>query len=68
MNEPMTNNQKKQIDEMSYEQLLRLWRFSPSHDEPLFQGDTGEYYSSVMAEKKRDVNHVAISKRIGWEK
>ena len=63
----MDDRQKKQIDEMSYEQLLRLWRFAPV-GEPLIQGDTGEYYSSVMGEKKNHVDHVAASKRIGWEK
>ncbi len=63
----MDAKQKKQIDEMSYEQLLRFWRFAPV-GEPLMQGETGAYYSSVMGEKKNHVDHVAASKRIGWEK
>lgn len=65
----MTEEQKKWIDEASYEALLRKWRFAPAGD-PLFQGDTYAYYSAVMS-AKRDANpngHVAASKAIGWDR
>ena len=50
----MTNDQKKWIDNASYTALLYKWRFAPSGD-PMFQGDTGDYYAKVMAEKKKTV-------------
>lgn len=66
----MTDKQKKWIDDACYENLLYRWRFAPVGD-PMFQGDTFEYYIKVMAEKKREVGnagHVAASKTIGWGK
>ena len=64
--------QKKWIDDSSYEQLLRKWRFSPSDNpDSIFEGEVGVYYSKVMSEKRIAVGHdgaVAASKRIGWEK
>ena len=63
----MTPEQKKWIDEATTEDLLRKWRFAPV-GEPMFQGDTGEYYSEVM-KKKRSADpegHVRASKSIGW--
>lgn len=65
----MTEAQRKWIDGASYEQLLRRWRFAPLGD-PMFAGDTGDYYGEVMAAKHKNVGdgeHVATSKRIGWE-
>ena len=64
----MIENQKMLIDEMSYESMLSLWRFAPS-GHPMFQGETGEYFAKVMAEKRDQIGnnaHVAISKSIGW--
>ena len=61
----MTPAQKKWIDEASYEQLLEKWRFAPAGD-PMFQGDTGDYYSNVMKQKRETANHVQASKSIGW--
>lgn len=61
---------KAQIDTMSYEDLLRLWRFAPAGN-PLFQGEVGQYYSKVMAKKKNEIGSaaaVAASKRIGWDR
>jgi len=57
---------KKWIDNVSYEELLRKWRFAPAGD-PFFKSDTGmgAYYSKVMAEKKKHVNAAAASKRVG---
>ena len=66
-NMELTIENKAAIDEMTYEQLLRRWRFSPSGD-PWFQGETGEYWSKRMKElrQKNPSGHVAASKRIGW--
>ena len=63
----MTEEQKKWIDDADYETLLRQWRFGKTGD-PLFQGETGEYYKKVMAEKRDadPVGAVAASKSIGW--
>ena len=63
----MTPEQKSWIDGASYEELLRKWRFAPS-GEPMFQGDTGDYYQKVMNEKKSadQAGAVAASKSIGW--
>ena len=63
----MTDEQKNWIDNASFEQLLRHWRFAAAGDS-MFQGDTGKYYAKVMQEKRdSDPNgHVAASKRIGW--
>ena len=65
----MTDDEKQWIDNNSYEGLLRRWRNAPCGD-PIFQGDTGNYYSKVMARKRDEVGPggaVAASKRIGWD-
>ncbi len=60
------NEQTKQwIDSASYELLLRKWRFATIGD-PMFQGETGEYYAKVMQEKRKSEDHVQASKNIGW--
>jgi hypothetical protein len=64
----MTPEQKAEIDGMDYEGLLRRWRFSPAGD-PMFQGDTGEYFlARMVAEKKRagEAEAAETSRRIGW--
>lgn len=64
----MKAEDKKSIDKMSYESMLSLWRFAPA-GHPMFQGDTGEYYSKVMQEKREQIGnkaHVATSKSIGF--
>jgi hypothetical protein len=64
----MTPEQKASIDNMSYEGMLSLWRNAPA-GHPYFQGDTGDYYSKVMKEKREKVGnaeHVRASKNIGW--
>ena len=64
----MTEETKKRIDNMDYESMLSLWRNAPI-GHPMFQGETGEYYSKVMAKKRDEVGndaHVAASKSIGW--
>ena len=64
----MTPEQKKWIDEASYEDLLRKLRFAPAGD-PMFIDDTVyEYYSKVVQERKAadPAAHVRASKSIGW--
>jgi hypothetical protein len=63
----MTPEQKRWIDNASYESLLSRWRNSPAGDQ-MFQGEAGEYYSRVMAEKRAadPSGHVRASKSIGW--
>jgi hypothetical protein len=59
---------KAEIDNMSYYDLLKRWRHSPSSD-PIFQGESGKYYSKVMAEKEAELKpgeKAKISKSIGW--
>jgi len=64
----MTTEQKEWIDNASYETLFTKWRFTLVGD-PLLQGNTGDYYSKIMAEKKpSDEEHTRISKKIGWER
>ncbi len=63
----MNESTKAQIDSMSYEGMLRLWRNAPAGHH-MFQGETGQYYSKVMAEKRIAVGpaeHVRASKSIG---
>jgi len=66
----LTPENQKHIDGLSYEELLRHWRFAPTGD-PWFQGETGVYWGTRMS-KMRDTPsgqeaHVAASKTIGWE-
>ena len=61
---------KKFIDNSSYEVLLKQWRHAES-GEPLLQGETGEYYSKVMFDKRYALSHddqVAASKNVGWNR
>lgn len=64
----MTEGTKKRIDNMDYESMLFLWRNAPV-GHPMLQGETGDYYSKVMAKKRDEVGnaeHVRASKSIGW--
>jgi hypothetical protein len=65
----LTSENKKIIDNMSYEILLSKWRFAPPGD-PWFQGETGHYWNKRMEELKNQPGgqerHVAASKSIGW--
>lgn len=59
---------KNWIDNASYEELLRKWRFSPTGS-AFFQGEMGNYYEVIMARKRKEVGeaeHVRASKSIGW--
>ncbi len=65
----MTEEQKQWIDNASYEALLSLWRNAPVGS-PWFQGEVGDYYTKVMAEKRSEVGggeHARASKAIGWD-
>lgn len=65
----LTPENKQRIDSLSYEHLLRRWRFAPVGD-PWFQGETGEYWGKRMAEMRDEPGgherHVAASKSIGF--
>lgn len=59
----MTEEQKKQIDEMSQYELCKKWRFAPAGD-PLLQGEVGEYFAAKLKEKGGFTPE--ISKSLGW--
>lgn len=64
----MNVQEKEWIDRSSYEELLQRWRFGAEGD-PLFQGETGAYFSKVMDEKKAAIGPgeaVGASKNVGW--
>ena len=58
---------KQEIDRMSYEELLRHWRFAPVGD-PFFSGEAGAYYTERMRTLRSadPEGHVRASKSIGW--
>lgn len=61
------DDMKKWIDSVSYEELLRKWRFAPVGD-PFFQGEMGDYYKQKMKKRREqigDAGHTAASKSIG---
>jgi hypothetical protein len=64
----MTEAEKKWIDNASYRDLLYKIRFAPV-GEPMFTGDTGEYFVKVQRERRAapggDGEHVRASKEIG---
>jgi hypothetical protein len=65
----LTPSMKICIDSLSYVELLRKVRYAPLGD-PIFQGETGEYFGNRMAELRAapggNERHVAASKFIGW--
>ena len=61
----LTLENKKKIDDRSYEALLSHWRNAPAGD-PWFQGETGKYWGERMAElRSQGADHVGASKSIG---
>jgi hypothetical protein len=52
------SNVKDWIDNSSYETLLKKWRYAPVGS-PYFQGETGDYYAKIMAEKRDAVGDEA---------
>ncbi len=62
----LTEEVKEDINEMSYESMLSQWRFAPV-GALMFQGESGDYFSKVMAEKGKTADTVKASKKIGWK-
>ena len=61
----LTSENKAHIDALSYEELLRDWRFAPAGD-PWFQGETGRYWNDRMRElREAGADHVGAPKRLG---
>ena len=63
------NEMKEWIDNASYTELLRRWRFAPAGSF-WFQGEIGDYYQKVMGERRRKMvpgEHIRASKEIGWQ-
>ena len=63
-------NIKAWIDNASYIELLRRWRFAPAGTDSYFQGETGRYYEEVMMRRRNEVGPgaaVAASKAVGWD-
>ncbi len=61
----MTTDEQKWIDDASYEELLKRWRFGALGDD-IFTGESGIYYAKSMSDKKGKCDHVRASKNIGW--
>ena len=64
----MTTELKQKIDAMSVEDMLRKSRFAPLGD-PLFTGESGEYFFRAMNKKKDALpegDWSRISKCVGW--
>jgi len=62
---------KNKISKMTYEQLLRVWRFTLVGKVPFDTIEKGVYFRKIMEEKKNALpseDAVSISKRVGWEK
>ena len=65
----MNEKTRKYIDGLTLDQLLSKWRFAPIGD-PMLQGETGDYFSKVMSEKRKaagDGAWTAASKSVGWD-
>jgi len=60
----MTDDEKKQIDEMPQYEMCKRWRYD-TNNHPLFQGDTGKYFEKVLFEKKGGFTP-EISRELGW--
>lgn len=66
----MTPEQKKWVDNASYEELLHKWRFTDLSEE-YFQGELGGYFARVMATRRDAMTvreKVGASKRVGWDR
>lgn len=63
----LTSKNKKIINSLNYEELLRKWRFAKFNDTWLM-GETGSYWEECMIFLKRQnpEEAVRISKKIGW--
>ena len=63
----MTDTEKAAMDAMTYEDMLRVWRFAPAGDRR-FQGERGRYFADRMAQMRAAEadNGVGVSKKLGW--
>lgn len=64
----LTESVKKEIDDMSLEEMLERWRFDVCGT-PIFEGESGNYFAEVMKQKRNDAptkDWWEISKKIGW--
>lgn len=59
----LTTTLKKQIDEMSREDMCRKWRFAPAGD-PCFAAEAGDYFQERF--NTLGGFSAEISKKIGW--
>lgn len=60
---------KKQIDGMSYAELLKKWRFCPAGHPWFCDEEIYTHFRNVMEKKKQEIGAaaaVAVSKGIGW--
>lgn len=56
------------IDQASYEDLLRKWRFAPIGDPFFLDQQVQLHYVESMGSKGKSVDTAAASKRVGWKK
>ena len=61
----LTEANKKYIDGLSYRELLRTWRFSPSGNHWI-QDQTGKYWGERIKLLALTVDTVVESKEVGW--
>ena len=60
----LTPANKSYIDSLPYFKLLERYRYAPAGD-PMFQGETGDYWTKRMQEKiKAGADHVRASKAV----
>ena len=62
----LTKELKAKIDVLSYKDLLTGIRFQKM-GMALFQGASGYYWGARLQELKQSVDHVVISKQVGWD-
>lgn len=63
----LTSNQLELIEwinNASYEDLLKKWRFAPPG--PLFIDKVGQHFLYTMTDKRNKCDYVKISKKVGW--
>lgn len=67
-----TDELKKEIDDMSYEEMLKMWRFAHVGHWMFIQSENPEenwssgYFIDSMIQKSKKVNAAAISKKVGF--
>ena len=66
----LTEELKKEIDNMDYETMLTKWRFTTGANNPIFEDESGRYFADSMFEKRDKLSAgeaAQVSKRIGWD-